>query len=501
MPLSPAPLMPGLSPLPEPGRRPPDRRALRIGALVAIPTLIVGLVIGHFALLPLAFLMPGLQAQAISDTGAANGSGGGSLFQGYVDSWSRANSGGGFTTPASLANMQSQARLFHMNTVVIPVIADMPSRDGSELDWHNTDSHSVNTLPQSDYEQAVKDAISAGMVPILELEVRQEDPNYPGNNSSQLVGKIWSQLGSGANFGGQNGSAGQLERDWFDSYTAFAVQYASISRQYHLPYFIIGDSLTDVAYDTSNTTAQADSGGIIQVPGENLSACANIGRRDCEWRHVIHAIKSQSYDTIDGHQTQAGGDYAGKLIYIASWTGEPTGSATDPEFEKITWWDAVDIIGVDAYFPLFSSNADVGVGDLVNAWHGIGQGLAATKSTADIYGRISAVQSKFGRPVALVAGYASSSGANNDPSNLSGGTPDGGADQQEQVNDMQALLQTFGGAGWWDGVFWNGDEPVAPRATQSNWATDSNWAGDTLATSKSAGQFLNTYWSASPLPH
>lgn len=496
MPLSPAPLMPGLTPLPEPGRRPPDRRSLRIGALVAIPTLIVGLVIGHFALIPLAFLMPGLQAQAISDTGSGNGAGGGSLFQGYVDYWSRASSGGGFTTPASLTNMQSQARLFHMNTVVIPVIADMPSRDGSELDWQSTDSK-VNTLPESDYVQAVKDAIKAGMVPILELEVRQEDTLSGGSDTSQLVGKIWSQLGSGANVGGQTGTIGQLESNWFDNYTAFAVQYAAISRQYHLPYFIIGDSLTDVAYDTSNTNAQADPAGIIQVPGENLSACANIGRRDCEWRHVIHAIKSQSYDTIDGHQTQAGGDYTGKLIYIANWDGEPTGSATDPEFEKITWWDAVDIIGIDAYFPLFSSNADVGVSDLVNAWHGVGQGLGGEK---DIFGRITAVQTKFGRPVALIAGYASSSGANNDPSNLSGGTPDGGADQQEQLSDMQALLQTFSGQSWWDGVFWDGDEPVAPRATQSNWATDSNWAGDTLATSKAAGQYLNQYWSSSPLP-
>ncbi len=43
MPLSPAPLMPGTSPLPTPGRRPPGRRALRMGALVAIPLLLVSL--------------------------------------------------------------------------------------------------------------------------------------------------------------------------------------------------------------------------------------------------------------------------------------------------------------------------------------------------------------------------------------------------------------------------------------------------------------------------
>ncbi len=495
MPLSPAPMLPGSSPLPEPGRRPPDRRALRIGALVAVPTLIVGLVVGHFALLPLAFLTSGLQTQASSNPNTTAG-GGSSLFQGYVDNWSRRDSGGGFTTPISLTNMASQVTLFHMNTVLIPVYADMPVRDGSELDWHSTDSNSVNALPESDIVQAIKDALHAGLVPILELEVRQQDTSLSTSDSPTLIGKIWSQLGSTATFGPQNTEVGQLERDWFNNYTDFAVEYASVSKQYHLPYFIIGDSLTNVSYDTTNTSAKADPGGIDQVPGESFPSCLTVGRRDCEWRHVIHAIHSQSYDTLDTHQTQAGADYSGKLIYLANWTGAAEGDATNPEFENITWWDAVDIIGVDAYFPLFAHNADVGVSDLENAWHGIGTGLGGEK---DIYGRLQAVQQKYNRPVVMVAGYASSSGANNDPSNLSGGTPDGGPDTQEQANDMQALLQTFSSALWWDGVFWNGDQPKGPRATQSNWATDSNWAGDTLATSKPGGQFLNQYWSAAPL--
>ncbi|HLY32072.1 MAG TPA: hypothetical protein VKQ36_13660, partial [Ktedonobacterales bacterium] len=344
------------------------------------------------------------------------------------------------------------------------------------------------------------DARKAGLVPILALELLQQD-QLSASDSPQYAGAIWSELDSGAFFGSQNLSVGQLEQTWFDSYTDFAVEYATLSQKDHLPYFIIGDSLTDVSYDTDKTNAQNDSQGVtaVQVPGESFPNCVNIGRRDCEWRHVIHAIRSVSYDTIANHQSQTGASYTGKLIYLANWGGAPVGDATTPEFEGITWWDAVDYIGIDAYFPLTANNADVDVTTLTNAWHGQGVGLGLSKADADIYSRIQAVSKKFNRPVIFQAGYASSSGANNDPSNLTGAQPDGGQDNQEQLSDMQALLQTFNGASWWEGVFWNGDEPQSPRSTQSNWPTNSNWAGDTLATSKPAGQYLNTFYQSSPL--
>ena len=42
---------------------------------------------------------------------------------------------------------------------------------------------------------------------------------------------------------------------------------------------------------------------------------------------------------IDGHKSQGGG-LLGKLIYAASAVGASEG-ATEPEFERISWWDAV----------------------------------------------------------------------------------------------------------------------------------------------------------------
>src|SRR5260221_9462939 len=80
MPLAPAPLLPGTSPLPIPGRRPPDRRAQRLGALAALPTLLVALLAGQFILPHIVFIAPGLQAQA---SGGCHRSGAGAL-QGVV---------------------------------------------------------------------------------------------------------------------------------------------------------------------------------------------------------------------------------------------------------------------------------------------------------------------------------------------------------------------------------------------------------------------------------
>ncbi len=482
MPLSPAPLLPGTSPIPTPGRRPPDRRALWLGAVAAVPTLILALVVGQLALPYMLFLAPGLQAQAgggVTGSGADN-------FQGFVFAWTRRQSGGGYNTPASLQNMQSEAHDFHMNTVIIPVVADMPQRSDSAIYWHATDKQDVNTLPDADYIQAIQDARKAGLTPILELQLQQEDSVSP-NTDSTYIGETWASLHSTSSIG--LGQIGTLERTWFNNYTAFAVYYAQMSAQYHLPFFIFGDQLTSVSYDTNETTKAADPKGIEIPPGESYS-CS--GRRDCEWRHVINALRSPGYATLMDHKSQVGGNYKGKLIYAARWTGAPEGGAGAPEFEHITWWDAVDYIGVDAYFALTDRQADVDVNVLEQAWQGVGQGLGGEQN---IYARLEKVSDTYHRSIVFTAaGYNSSPGSN------SSSPGQAARDDVEQLNDMQALLFTFRGTSWWAGVFWSADAPAAPRESQPNWQYSSLWAGNTVASSKKAGQWLATYYQPTAAP-
>jgi len=236
------------------------------------------------------------------------------------------------------------------------------------------------------------------------------------------------------------------------------------------------------------------------VPGESFQNC--VGRRDCEWRHVVHALRTTIYATFIRHMGgQQGGNYSGKLIYAASWGGASFG-ASQPEFENITWWDAIDIIGVDAYFPLTQMSADVDVASLSQAWNGALQTGASGQK--NITQRLASVSAKYDRPILFTsAGYASSPGSNSSPSALAGQGSISGqktpVDGVEQLNDMQALLETFNGLPWWEGVFWNGDEPIAPRYNQQSWASNSNWAGDTLQSSKPAGQWLATFYQSNPL--
>lgn len=498
MPLSPAPLLPGTSPIPAPGARPPDRRALRLGALVAVPMLIVTLLAGNFLLPRLLFLAPGFQAQAGGGDAGATGGG----FQGFVYSWSRQDSQtyqsqnlqGGYTTPASLANMQFEAQNFHMNAVIIPVIADMPERNNSPLYWHVSDGANVDTLADSDYEKAITDAQKAGLTPILQLEVHQFDT--AGDDGPGYVGSLWAGVSGISALG--YGTISDLEHTWFNTYTDFAVHFAQLSAKHKLPYFIIGDDLASMSYDTDATSAKNDAQGIDIPPGESRSC---LGRRDCEWRHVVYAIQHASYQSLitnkAGHTTETGGNYAGKLIYTASWAAAPADSssnATTPEFEGITWWNALSYIGVDAGFPLLAKQIVPDVNTLEQAWQGQGTGLAGE---GNIYNRLEKVADTYSRPLIFTsAGYLSLAGGNNPTNDLTGAA----ISQDEQLNDMEALVMTFKGTPWFAGVFWNGDIPFTPREQQPNWSSNSSWAGNSLGSSKESGKWLASYWQTIPAP-
>lgn len=501
MTLAPAPLLPGHSPLPTPGERPADRRALRMGALVATTTLVVALVAGQLSLNRLLFLTPGLLARAATNQGGTQSA----AFQGFTYLWTKANqdqnTSAGFNSPASLVNMRSEATDFHMNTVVIPVFADMPSMNQSTLYWHASDNFAqLDTLPDLDYLKAIDDARKAGLEPIVELEVRQYDPQKTPDTRPLYVGENWYGLKSDANLsiGGNTESVGQLERTWVDNYTAFAVHYATLAQSKHVKYFIIGDGLANLTSDSTNSSAQNDPTATSVPPGDTFNAAACSGRHECEWRHIIHAVRSLTYSNYMDNHPENGANYSGKLIYAASWAAPDAAGSGPGEFEAIKWWDAVDAIGVDAYFPLTTST-DLQTSDLEAAWHNQGADLAGE---GDIFSRLQAVSDSNHKEILFTgAGYESAPGANGSPGRTDGVSPD----QNEQLTDMQALLGTFSGQPWWIGVIWYYDQPQTPRSAQFNWQKGTQWAGDNLLGSKptdvkKAGQWLATYYQSMPVP-
>lgn len=91
---------------------------------------------------------------------------------------------------------------------------------------------------------------------------------------------------------------------WFDNYTRFMLHYANIAREGNIEMLCIGTELLHPAVDYPD-----------------------------RWRKLIKEIREV---------------YPGKLTYAANF---------HLEYEGITWWDAVDYIGIQAYFPLVNDDA------------------------------------------------------------------------------------------------------------------------------------------------
>ncbi|HUS15586.1 MAG TPA: hypothetical protein VM536_11295 [Chloroflexia bacterium] len=205
---------------------------------------------------------------------------------------------------------------------------------------------------------------------------------------------------------------------WFASYQNFINHYAAVAQQGGADYLCIGTELM-------GTTT-----------------------REAQWRTVVAGVRAQ---------------YKGPLTYAANWGGEETG---------IRWWDALDYIGVDAYYPL-TGKRDPSVEELKQAWVNRGyvnllEGLSRT----------------FGKPIMFTEiGYGSVSGANMAPAT----TDSGSLDMQEQANAYEAALATFWGKPWMAGIYW------------WDWSVDPNkgGSGDSSYTphNKPAEAVLKSYYT------
>jgi hypothetical protein len=295
-----------------------------------------------------------------------------------------------------------------------------------------------------------------------------------------------------------------------------------------MPFFIIGSELDHLTVDTSQTAKKPP------MPAGDTFTCK--AQRDCEWRHIAAAVRNTDYQPLTSNPHQQGGGYTGKLIYAAT---SNTGTFTIgvPEWQNISWWDAMDYIGINAFFPLLAGNATSDV-QIQSAWHhdnSHGQLAPATNNssgnTFNLFDTFSSLAAHFGRPILFTgAGYESLQQSNNDPGN----TTVGAQDDNEQLNDMRGLLETFSNQPWWLGVVWSSDYAIWPRDSlkstfendpknpffndsvgdgsgEIDLATNTEWAGDCLsapsgkcldghAPAKAAGGMLNQIYPIKPIP-
>jgi hypothetical protein len=169
---------------------------------------------------------------------------------------------------------------------------------------------------------------------------------------------------------------------WFHAYEEFILHYAQLAEREGMDGLAVGTEL-----------------------------CATTGRSQ-DWRRLIARVRQA---------------YHGPLTYCANWH----------EAEAVEFWDAVDFVGVQAYYPLAAGERP-SVGALRDAWQ-------------PISARLEALSRRTGRRVVFTeAGYKSLGGSLAEPWRWD---LDGATDYEVQRNAYQALFESLWDRPWFGGLF------------------------------------------------
>ena len=178
---------------------------------------------------------------------------------------------------------------------------------------------------------------------------------------------------------------------WFDNYSKFILHYAELAEKLGIGVFCIGTELR-----------------------------ATVREREKNWRRIIADIRKV---------------YHGKLTYAANWY---------KEFEEVKFWDELDFIGIQGYFPLSKKKYPT-VEMLKKGW------LSHKK-------KILKIAQKFNKSIVFTEiGYKSTPDSSIEPWTwLNRRTRlNGEVDLQSQANCYEAFFQTFWQEDWFEGVyFW-----------------------------------------------
>jgi hypothetical protein len=198
---------------------------------------------------------------------------------------------------------------------------------------------------------------------------------------------------------------------WFASYTQFILHYAQMAEELGIEAYCMGTEF------------------------RTISGAANRDR----WIAVINAIRSV---------------YSGVLTYAAN--------ATFPadEFTSVSFWDQLDLIGLDGYFTL-TDQSNPTLAQLVAAWRSNRHGedlVAAVQNFAD----------SRQKPVIFTEiGYKSTDGTNREPWNF-GLT--GALDTAEQRDCYEAAFTVWSQqSSWMKGFFWWAWPVPAPAANDTDY--------------------------------
>ena len=227
---------------------------------------------------------------------------------------------------------------------------------------------------------------------------------------------------------------------WFQSYTQFIVHYAQIAQEEGAELFCMGTEF------------------------KTISGAANRDR----WVAVISAIRSA---------------YGGPITYAAN--------ATFPadEFTSVSFWDQLDIMGLDGYFTLTNQNNPT-LAQLVSAW-------TSNSNGENIVAAVQNFASSRQKPVIFTEiGYKSTDGTNREPWNFG---LSGAVDTAEQRDCYEAAFTVWSQqSSWMRGFFWWAWPVPPPAANDGDYNPRSKPAETVLRTWQGPGGAPNFTLSASP---
>jgi hypothetical protein len=190
-----------------------------------------------------------------------------------------------------------------------------------------------------------------------------------------LKPQIWSGRGGPSEL---DYSSAEDIKKWFAAYRLFTEHYAKLAQRIHADLYCVGVEFV------------------------------KLNKHESEWRSVI---------------AQARKFYSGPLVYAANF---------GPEFENTKFWDALDYIGLDNYYPM---------------------------PVEESLRKVEAVQRKYKKPVIFAeAGFASLVDAGKTPWDDTGAKAGSALRRQISLDEQQrcyeSLLNAFYKKPWFQGVYW-----------------------------------------------
>ena len=210
--------------------------------------------------------------------------------------------------------------------------------------------------------------------------IRQAKEN---NLKVMLKPQIWIRDGWVGNMTFDNEKDWQA---WESSYTRYISTYAKIADSMNVEIFCIG---------TEYKLA--------------------VQQREKYWRGLIRTIKKI---------------YSGKITYAANWD----------EYPLVSFWDELDFVGIDSYFPLVDSKTPT-IEELKKAWK-------------PIFKKLKKFHEKTSKPIIFTEyGYMSIDGCAHKNWELESIRTEIPVNEQAQANAIEAVFEIFWEEDWWGGSF------------------------------------------------